>query len=149
MRLSTSKGNQPHLSAEELMSFKIENAFASERKISQSVIQVTELLSMYQAELARILGWKCGDIGELSCGQLTIKENSHAWQQARLLIETYNFLFDYFAGDSVAIYHWMRAPNKQLQGTPHWLIVDEAKLPEIHDYLKQVIENPTQPLNRF
>ncbi len=60
------------------MVFKISDAFASERKISQSVIQVAEMLGMY---------------------------------------------------------HWMRAHNKKLEGTPHYLIVDENKLQIVHDYL--------------
>ncbi|MBE9568678.1 MAG: DUF2384 domain-containing protein [Proteobacteria bacterium] len=117
----------------------MENALSSERKISQSVIQVTELLGMYQAELARILGLKCGDIGELASGRNTIKKDSHAWQQAALFIDAYNLLFDYFSGDAVAIYHWMRAPNQHLQGTPHWLIVDDGKLSLIRDYLSQAL----------
>ena len=120
------------------MVFKIENPFISERKLSQSVIQVIELLSMYDAELARILGQQCGDIGELTSGQRCIKQGTEAWHQAVLLIETYNLLFDYFDGDSVAMYHWMRADNKYLSGTPHFLIVDENKLKLIHDYLYQV-----------
>jgi hypothetical protein len=119
------------------MAFKIDKPFESERKISQSVIQVTELLGMYNAELARILGQQCGDIGELTSGQRCIKQGSEAWQQAVLFIDTYHLLFDYFDGDSVAMYHWMRADNKSLKGIPHFLIVDEAKLQIIHDYLYQ------------
>ncbi|NOQ87782.1 MAG: DUF2384 domain-containing protein [Gammaproteobacteria bacterium] len=119
------------------MLFKINKPFESERKISQSVIQVTELLGMYNAELARILGMQCGDIGELTSGQRCIKQDSDAWLQAKLFIETYHLLFDYFDGDSVAMYHWMRADNKCLNGTPHFLIVDEGKLQIIHDYLYQ------------
>ncbi|GMR01467.1 MAG: hypothetical protein BMS9Abin19_0857 [Gammaproteobacteria bacterium] len=117
------------------MVFKINNPFESERKISQSVIQVIELLGMYNAELARILGQQCGDIGELTSGQHCIRHGSQAWSQAVLFIETYHLLFDYFDGDSVAMYHWMRADNKHLKGTPHFLIVDEGKLQLIHDYL--------------
>ena len=119
------------------MVFKIETPCTSERKLSQSVIQVIELLGMYNAELARILGQQCGDIGELTSGQRCIKQDTEAWQQAELFIETYNLLFDYFDGDSVAMYHWMRAENKYLAGTPHFLIVDENKLKLIHDYLYQ------------
>ncbi len=119
------------------MAFKINNPFDSERKISQSVIQVIELLGMYNAELARILGQQCGDIGELTSGQRCIKQDSEAWFQAVLFIETYHLLYDYFDGDSVAMYHWMRADNQQLNGTPHFLIVDDGKLQLIHDYLYQ------------
>jgi len=117
------------------MVFKIDNPFESERKISQSVIQVVDMLGMYHAELARILGQQCGDIGELSSGRHCIKKGSEAWQQAVLFIETYHLLFDYFDGNSVAMYHWMRADNKSLNGTPHFLIVDEGQLQTIRDYL--------------
>ena len=43
-----------------IMVFKITNPSPSERKLSQSVIQVTEMLGMYHAELARILGHNVG-----------------------------------------------------------------------------------------
>ena len=117
------------------MVFKINKPFENERRISQAVIQVIELLGMYHAELARILGQQCGDIGELTSGKRLIKKDSNAWSQAVLFINMYHQLFDYFDGDSVAMYHWMRAHNKQLNGTPHFLIVDEDQLKKIHDYL--------------
>jgi hypothetical protein len=119
------------------MFFKINNPFASERKLSQSVIQITELLGMYNAELARILGQQCEDIGKLNSAKSYIKKDSEGWQQAVLFIEMYHQLFDYFEGDSIAMYHWMRVHNKHLNGTPHFLIVDDGKLQNIHDYLLQ------------
>jgi len=117
------------------MAFKLSNPFENERRLSQSVIQVIEILGMYHAELARILGQQCGDIGELTSGKRCIKQDSEAWRQGILLIETYHQLFDYFEGNGVAMYHWMRAHNNQLGGTPHLLIVDDGKLQKIHDYL--------------
>jgi len=119
------------------MVFKIDKPFESERRLSQSVVQVIELLGMYHAELARILGLQCGDIGGLTSGQHCIKRDSEAWQQAVLFVETYHLLYDYFDGDGVAMYHWMRADNRLLNGTPHFLIVDNAQLQLIHDYLCQ------------
>lgn len=121
--------------------FKIDKPFENERKLSQSVIQVIELLGMYDAELARILSLQCSDIGELTSGQRCITLNSEAWFQAKLFIETYHLLYDYFDGDSVAMYHWMRADNKYLNGTPHFLIVDEGRLQIIHDYLHRALLN--------
>ena len=115
--------------------FKINNPYESERKISQSVIQVIELLGMYDAELARILGQQCADVGQLTSGKSCIKKNSEAWSQAVLFINMYHQLFDYFEGDGIAMYHWMRAYNRHLNGTPHLLIVDDNKLQVIHDYL--------------
>ena len=121
------------------MLFKIDNPFESERKLSQAVIQVTEQLSMYHAELARILGLQCGDIGELTSGQRCIDQETEAWQNAVLFINTYHLLFDYFNGNGVAMYHWMRADNVHLNGTPHFLIVDDGQLQSIHDYLDRAI----------
>ena len=119
------------------MVFKITKPFASERKLSQSVIQVTDMLGMYNAELARILGQQCGDIGELISGQRCITKDSDAWNRAVLFIEIYHQLYDYFEGDGVAMYHWMRTYNKYLNGTPHLLIVDEGNLQSVHKYLQQ------------
>ena len=115
--------------------FKINKPYESERKISQSVIQVIELLGMYDAELARILGQQCAYVGEISSGKSYIKKNTEAWSQAVLFINMYHQLFDYFEGDGIAMYHWMRAHNRHLNGTPHFLIVDNNKLQAIHDYL--------------
>ena len=123
------------------MVFRVNNSCESERELSQSVMQVTEMLGMYNAELARILGQQCGDIGKLSSGQSCLSKETQSWQQAVLLIETYNLLFDYFEGDGVAMYHWMRASNHLLDGTPHFMIVDDDKLATIHNYLKQAILN--------
>jgi len=122
------------------MVFKIEQPSESERKLSQSVIQVIELLSMYHAELARILGQQCGDIGELASGKSCLQRNTDAWQRATLFIDTYNHLYDYFEGEGVAMYHWMRAHNEHLGGTPHFLIVDHDKLRTVHDYLYRAVQ---------
>ena len=123
------------------MVFRVNNSYESERALSQSVIQVTEMLGMYHAELARILGQQCGDIGKLSSGQICLRKETQSWQQAELFIETYNLLFDYFEGDGVAMYHWMRASNHLLDGTPHFMIVDDDKLATVHNYLQQAILN--------
>jgi hypothetical protein len=119
------------------MVFKIDTPFSSDRKFSQSLVQITELLGMYHAELARILGQQCGDIGELASGKRCLDQSTEAGQRGVLFIHTYNLLFEYFNGDGTAMYHWMRAHNKHLNGTPHFLIVDDAKLELIHQYLLQ------------
>lgn len=119
------------------MVFKLDNPFESERKLTQSAIQVVDLLGMYHAELARILGQNCGDIGELSSGKRCIEQSSTAWHRAVLFIKIYQQLYDYFNGDGIAMYHWMRADNKHLNGTPHFLIVDDDQLQAVLNYLEQ------------
>ena len=121
--------------ARSVMVFKIDNPFESERRFSQSLIQIIELLGMYHAELARILGLQCSDIGELTSGRQCVSKNSEAWQRGSLFISIYQLLFEHFDGDGVAMYHWLRAHYKQLGGTPHFLIVDDDKLTLVHDYL--------------
>lgn len=125
------------------MLFKLSNPFENERKLSQSVIQVIELLGMYHAELARILGQQCSDVAEISSGKRCIKQDSKAGHQAVLFINMYHQLFDYFDGNGVAMVHWMRAHNSNLNGSPHLLIVDNGKLQLIHDYLQQANLNKT------
>lgn len=130
--------------ATKAMVFKLTNPFENERKLSQSVIQVIDMLGMYDAELARILGQQCADIGELTSGKRCLQKESESWHRAVLFIETYHLLFDNFEGDGVAMYHWMRAYNRHLNGTPHFLIVDDGKLPTIHDYLYQANLNKSR-----
>ena len=92
---------------------------------------------MYHAELARILGQQCGEIAELASGRSCIRQDSEAWYLAVLFINMYHQLYDYFDGDGIAMYHWMRAHNNHLKGTPHFLIVDDLQLAVIHEYLVQ------------
>ena len=105
------------------------------RVLSQKVLQVMQLLNMYHAELARVLGWQCADIAALSNGKRCLQPASHAWDQALLFIRLYNRLYDRFQGDSVAMYHWMRAHNQTLAGTPHFLIVDDGRLADVYTSL--------------
>ncbi len=129
--------------------FRIDRPYDSEKKISQSVLQIVELLGMYHAELARILGQQCGDIGRLSSGRSYIQKDSEAWHRAVLFIDSYHLLYELFHADSVAMYHWLRAYNKELAGTPHFLIVDENKLQQVYDYLTACKNNVSHdyPMN--
>jgi len=43
------------------------------RKLTYSVLQVSEMLVMLNAELARVLKLQCADIGALSSAQLTFE----------------------------------------------------------------------------
>ncbi|HEB81702.1 MAG TPA: hypothetical protein ENJ11_02450 [Gammaproteobacteria bacterium] len=117
-------------------------ASVTPRVLSQKVLQVMQLLNMYHAELARVLGWQCADIAALSNGRRCLQPASYAWEQALLFIRLYNRLYDRFQGDSVAMYHWMRAHNRMLAGIPHFLIVDNGALQEVYDCLGT--ENPPE-----
>jgi len=119
-----------------MMLFKLENPTASPRKLTQSILQIIDLLGLYQAELARILHLQCSDIGQMSNAQTVLSPDSDAWQYGLLLVRFYQALFDRFDGDGVLMCHWLRAQSKDLNGTPHLLIVDDDQLQQVVSYLE-------------
>ncbi len=114
-----------------MQAFKLDKPLASPRKLSQSVLQITQILGMYQAELARILGYQCREIGKLASGQQCLQKETYAWQQAVDFIAVYQALYELFQGDSAHMYHWLRSHNDDLSGTPHLLMVDDLRVADV------------------
>ena len=117
------------------MVFEITGDTSDPRRLTQSVLQVIALLDMYQAELARVLCLKCGDIGELAAAQRYLVTGTEAWEQALLLVRFYRLLYQRMCGDGVAMRHWLRVENAALGGVPHLMIVDENRLADVVSYL--------------
>ena len=117
------------------MVYKIEDPLSSPLRLTQSVIQITEMLNLYQAELARLLGLQCGDIGRLTNGKHKLIPETEAWQKAVLLLRLYQALYDKMQGDGVAMCHWLRADNTHLNGIPLMLMVDEGQLARVQIYV--------------
>jgi len=115
--------------------FEITGDTSDPRRLTQSVLQVIALLDMYQAELARVLCLKCGDIGELAAAQRYLVTGTEAWEQALLLVRFYRLLYQRMCGDGVAMRHWLRVENAALGGVPHLMIVDENRLADVVSYL--------------
>ena len=118
------------------MVFEIAAETADPRKLTQSVLQIIALLDMYQAELARVLRLKCGDIGELACAQRCLETGTEHWQQALLLVRFYRLLYDRMNGVGVAMRPWLRVEIAGLGGVPHLLIVDDDRLEDVVRYLE-------------
>lgn len=112
---------------------------ADDKALTQAVLQITQMLGMYQAELARVLGLQCGDIGAFASAQKVLAAGSPGWEKARRFVTLYQLLHRHFAGDSVAIYHWLRTTHTQLAGVPMLLMVDEGRLDDVLDWF----ETPT------
>jgi len=119
------------------MVFEIEPVPDDPLRLTQVVLQITTMLDMYQAELARILGIKCGDIGQLSSGKQCLQPGTDAWRRALLFVHFYRLLFKQMNGDGIAMRHWLRIDNRQLEGVPHLLIVDDDRLPDVVDCLER------------
>lgn len=118
------------------MVFQISQSIEDPRRLTQAVLQIVDMLDLFQAELARILHVKCGDIGELAGARCCLEPGTKAWEQARLLVRCYRALFEHLHGDGVAMRHWLRVPQPGLEDVPHLLIVDHDGLRTVVDYLE-------------
>lgn len=118
------------------MVFQISQNIDDPRRLTQAVLQIIGLLDLFQAELARILHLKCGDIGELAAARGCLEPGTDAWEQAQLLVRCYRALYERMHGDGVAMRHWLRVPQPQLGGVPHLLIVDNDCLQAVVRYLE-------------
>ena len=110
------------------MVFQISQNIEDPRRLTQAVLQIVQMLDLYQAELARILHMNCSDIGELAAARRCLEPGTDAWGQAQLLVRCYRALYERLDGDGVAMRHWLRVPQPGLEGVPHLLIVDDDRL---------------------
>lgn len=118
------------------MVFEIQNKFVNPRQLTQSVLQICDMLGMYQAELARILHLQCSDIGKLSSGKAVLDEGSESWQAAQQFLQVYQSIYTRFEGNGVAMCNWLRRENPELAGVPLLLMVDEGRIEDVIKYLE-------------
>ena len=113
------------------MVYQIAERFDDPRRLTQAVLQIVDMLGLYQAELARVLRLKCADIGRLASAQQCLEAATPAWEQAQLLVRCYRALYVVHKGDAVAMRHWLRIREESLDGIPHLLIVDDGRLADV------------------
>jgi hypothetical protein len=118
------------------MVFEIASIPVEPRKLTQTVLQITAMLDLYQAELARVLGIQCGDIGQLASGRQCLQPDTEVWARATQFVRFYQLLFRRMAGDGVAMRHWLRIEDRQLEAVPHRLLVDEGRLHDVVECLE-------------
>ena len=106
------------------------------RKLTQAVIQVVDMLDLYQAELARILHLQCSDIGLLANAQELLVPGSEAWDLAGQFVKFYRLLYQHRQADGIAMRHWLRRRHDAFGETPHLLLVDEDRLDDLIEYLQ-------------
>jgi len=113
------------------MVFRIDNVDDDPRRLTQAALQITGLLGLYQAELARVLRVNCGVVGQLASGRRCLEPGTDAWQQASQLVRLYQALYVHLDGDGAAMCHWLRVPHPLLGGVPHLLMVDDGRLDDV------------------
>lgn len=113
------------------MVFEIDEQFSDSRAFTLAVLQVTQLLGLFHAELARILGVRCGEVGALSNGSAVIDRDAAESEPARQLIRMYRLLYRYCRGDSVAMCHWLRRTDPRLGQSPLLHMVDNGGISRV------------------
>ena len=116
------------MTAPENRLFLPEAPFASERKLSQSVVQIAAILEMFHAELARVLGWRCADIGALVNGRRLLERDTPQWRQACLFVRMFQQLYQCYDGDGARMINWLRRDHQALGASPHLLMVDRGRV---------------------
>ena len=110
---------------------KLEDVNHSEKTLTQAVLQVTQMLGIFHAELARILHLKCSDVGDLADAKTNLTRDSVEWEQAENLMTFYELLFTHCAGDEVCMHNWLRKHNENLNGAPLYIMVDELSIERV------------------
>ena len=99
-------------------------------------MQITQMLSIYHAELARILHLQCADVGALSNAENILVLNSVPWGEAEKYIQVFECLYEFHNGDEALMNNWLRKKNKKLDGVPLYLMVDELRIDEVLSILR-------------
>jgi hypothetical protein len=115
---------------------KLSDVSTSEKKLTQAVLQITQMLGIYHAELARILHFQCADIGELSNGHQVILKGSIAWGEAQKFIVMFEKLYALKNGDEALMNNWIRKRDKKIKGIPLYLMVDKLRIDDVLATLK-------------
>ena len=111
--------------------------FDTPERLTPAVLQAAELLGLYRAELARILGLQCEDVGALAEIRALLEPNSKAWKRAQVFVGFYQSLDKVMQGNAVDMCHWLRRHNEALGNAPFYLIVDEGRLDDVFKYLQE------------
>ena len=113
-----------------------DDVFDNSTKLTLSVLQAAEMLSMYRAELARVLKVQCSDVGELTSVKKTLLSGGESWHLAVSFLRFYNAQYFQHDGVSIAMCHWMHTSNETLDGVLLLMIVDDGLVRQVVDYLE-------------
>lgn len=111
--------------------FEIHGVLENPQERTRAVLQITALLGLYQAELARILGVQCPEIGRLASGRQVLVPGTAAWQRAGLLVRTYQALYRRHDGKGVEMRHWLHVHQPGLCDTPFLAMIDRGRLADV------------------
>ena len=99
-------------------------------------MQIAQMLGIYNAELASLLGLRCNDIAEFSTARKTLKSNTPAWTRSESFVALYECLYAHCLGAEACMHNWLRRGHDGLQGVPLYLMIDERKIEAVLGELK-------------
>jgi hypothetical protein len=112
-----------------------DEATASPERLTQSVLQIADLLGLNRAELSRLLHLQCSETAQLAAVRQTLLPGTPAWEQGLWLVRFYQALHRRMQGSEVAMFRWLRTRNRQLGDTPLMLLVDHDQLVQVTKFL--------------
>jgi len=118
------------------MSYFDMNNLGSSSKLTAAVIQGAQLLNLYNAEIASILGLKCADIVEILNSERMIDPETSQGTKALAFIVLFNLLDEYHHSNQELMSNWLRRKQDGLLDTPLSIIVDQDDLELIVNYLR-------------
>ena len=77
-----------------------------------SINYATDSLGLYRAELARILGLMCSDVGDSLQLDNLLNHNAETSMRAQRFVIFFSRLENLFNHDHIKMVHWFRAENK-------------------------------------
>jgi hypothetical protein len=96
-----------------------------------SINYATDSLGLYRAELARILGLMCSDVGDSLLLEDLLNRDAETNMRAQRFVFFFSRLEILFDHDSIKMAHWFRGKHKTLGTSPLLAMVDENKLEEV------------------
>jgi len=102
-----------------------------DKALTTAVVQIMQMLGLYQAELARVLGLQCAEVAELASERRILRQDTPEFRRAQQVVRLYEHLYRHFDGEPVAIYHWLRVRLAPSATTPLMLMVDEGRIGEL------------------
>ncbi len=103
--------------------------------LSKAVARAAPLLTLNQAQLAKVLGLSAPTASRLMTGQWQLAAGSKPWELATLLIRVFRSLDALTGGDADARRAWLTSHNHGLAATPHSLLLQAEGLVRVLHYL--------------
>lgn len=100
--------------------------------LTEAVLRAAAILSVSQADLARILGLSPASVSRMAAGRYLLDPAGKEWQLAALFVRLFRSLDSITGGSEEHARRWLHSANSGLAGTP------AAMLHEIDSFVRVV-----------